>query len=508
MRAESAGLPDRPSRGPLVVAGIAALAVWLAGVGGAYGWFTDELYFLACARHPALGYVDHPPLATLGLAVLRFVAGPRMAVIRLAPALAYAAAIVGTGRLARQLGGRAVAQTLAAALLALAPAMIVIAGFYSMNPFDVLFAVLLTRVALALAGGAAPRAWLPLGALAGCALLVKHQALVPAGLLVLAVLASPARAQLRTRWPYLGLALALALVAPNLAWLVAHDWITLDFYRESVALKNIATSPAGALLGQALLVGPVAFAVALLGAAALLARPDHRGFGAVFVLAVVAMMIAGVSRADRIIGLYPLVFAAGAVAVERGTRARRWLLGVGVAALALGAVPPLPLVLPVMPPDRLAAYAARLGVTPQFDRAKQGTMPQWLADKLGWRELAEQVAAVYATVPAPDRGRVVLFGDDYGAAGALALYGPGLGLPSTVISPHDEFWAWGPGAIPDPIVIAVGHDATFWSALFRSVERAGTIRAPHAFHDGVAIWLVQGNAPGLAARWPQLRRFE
>ncbi len=77
-----------------------------------------------------------------------------------------------------------------------------------------------------------------------------------------------------------------------------------------------------------------------------------------------------------------------------------------------------------------------------------------------------------------------------------------------MISTHDAFWAWGPGEIAEPIVIAVGHDAAYWGALFRSVRRAGTVRAPHAFHDGVPIWVVRGNAPGLAARWPQLRRFE
>jgi hypothetical protein len=66
-------LRQSPSRGPLIVAVVAGCVVWAAGAFGAYGWFADELYFLACADRPALGYVDHPPLATLLLAVFRTV---------------------------------------------------------------------------------------------------------------------------------------------------------------------------------------------------------------------------------------------------------------------------------------------------------------------------------------------------------------------------------------------------------------------------------------------------
>ena len=40
-----------------------------------YGIFRDELYYLACARHLASGYVDHPPLSMWILALVRAVLG-------------------------------------------------------------------------------------------------------------------------------------------------------------------------------------------------------------------------------------------------------------------------------------------------------------------------------------------------------------------------------------------------------------------------------------------------
>src|SRR6185503_408297 len=36
-----------------------------------YGWFRDEFYYLVCADHLALGYVDQPPLSIALLALWR-----------------------------------------------------------------------------------------------------------------------------------------------------------------------------------------------------------------------------------------------------------------------------------------------------------------------------------------------------------------------------------------------------------------------------------------------------
>lgn len=493
-------LSQSPSRGPLIVALVAGCVVWAAGVFGSYGWFADELYFLACADRPALGYVDHPPLATLLLAVFRTVFHDNLALIRLVPTAAFVVAIVQVGRLARALDGGPFAQTLAAALFATAPAVLVIAGFYSMNPFELLLLITLARLAIAIARDADPRTWLWFGAVTGVALLTKHSALLPAGLLAAATLASPARAHFATRWPYLGCLLAAAIAAPNLIWLVQHDGITFEFYTVSVPLKNIEQSPLEAIAGQAMFVGPMVFVVAVVGAVSLARQRSFRGFAAIFAIALVLMMVSGISRADRILAVYPLMFAAGACALERLTR---WRRAFALAMLAIGALPPLPLVLPILPPELVIRYSIALGVTPQLEVAKRGAMPQWLGDKRGWPELVDATAAVYRTLEDHD---VVVFGSDYGTAGALELYGPAAGLPMPVISTHNEFWAWGPGRATT--VLAVGHDAAYWENLYSDVTRAGTVHCTGCLVDGTAIWIARGERPGLAARWSALRRFE
>lgn len=500
--------PPGASRGPIVVAVIAAGIVWAVGAFGAYGWFTDELYFLSCARRPALGYVDHPPLATLLLGVLRFIFDDNLALIRLVPAAAYGASIVLVGGLARSLGGGAFAQTIAAAILAAAPAVLVIAGFYSMNPFELVLAIVLARIALALTDGAPPRAWLAFGAVAGLALLNKHSALLPAALLATAILASPARAHLATRWPYLGCLIALAIASPNLVWLALNDGVTLEFYRISVPLKNIPQTPLEAVVGQAMFVGPLAFVVAVIGAAGLACRSSRRGFAVAFAIAIAIMMASGISRADRILAMYPLMFAAGACVLERVTHERVWARVVAIGVLVTAALPPLPLVLPLLEPPLVMRYSEALAVTPQLEVAKRGAMPQWLGDKRGWPDVVAATAAVLRSLPPAEQERATVFAADYGSAGALELYAPRFDIRAPVISTHNAFWSWGPGAIASRVVIAVGRDAAYWEALYVHVRRGGTVHCSGCLTDGTPIWIAHGDRPGLGARWTYLRRFE
>jgi 4-amino-4-deoxy-L-arabinose transferase-like glycosyltransferase len=96
---------------PELVLGLLTLALHL-WVNGSYGYFRDELYFIACGRHPAWGYTDQPPLAPW-IAALSQAAFGSLRGLRLVPALSSTAAVVLTAAAAGMLGGGLYARWLA-----------------------------------------------------------------------------------------------------------------------------------------------------------------------------------------------------------------------------------------------------------------------------------------------------------------------------------------------------------------------------------------------------------
>src|SRR5512138_579688 len=59
-----------------------------------YGYFGDELYFLACGDHLDWGYVDQPPLVGLVAWAVRHTLGTSLLAIRSVSALAGAALVL------------------------------------------------------------------------------------------------------------------------------------------------------------------------------------------------------------------------------------------------------------------------------------------------------------------------------------------------------------------------------------------------------------------------------
>ena len=495
----------RPTIAPAawVIAAI-TLALHVA-TSGRYGWFRDELYFVACGHHLAWGYVDQPPLIALIARAASL--GRSLYLFRLPPALAHAGLVVLVAVAARRMGGGAFAQALAALATAVAPILLVFGHLTTMNAFEPLAWLGAALVVLAVADGADARWWIAGGAIIGVGVLDKHSVAFFAVALVVGVAATPARRTLASRWFAAALTLAALIVLPHLAWQTGHGWPMLELLRHGQEYKNEPVSLAQFLVAQLILYHPLAAPVWLLGLVELVRAPRLRPLG-IAALLVAALVIALGGKVYYLAPLYPLLFAAGGVAVE-SLLARAWARAAALALLGAGGALTAPLALPILPVPSLLRYQAALHFAPpRTERLRYRPLSQVFADEHGWRELEAAVARVYRALPADQRRRASLYAQNYGEAGALDFFGAPDGLPPAT-SGHNSYYTW--GAPRGDVLIAVGGRRDDYTRDFADVVEAARL-PPNPwvmpYEDELPIFVARGLRRPMSEIWPGARHYE
>jgi hypothetical protein len=480
-----------------------------------YGYFIDELYYLACAQRLAFGYVDHPPLSVALLRLDVALLGDSLPSIRFPAAVAAALTVFLTGFLAARLGGGRYAQALAGLSIACAPLLVVLFSFYSMNAFEVLFWTAMLVTAIELVNRRDPRLWLLFGILSGLALLNKHTVAAFAAAIVFGLALTSERKLLDSPWLVAGGAAALLLFLPNLIWQIHEGFPSLEFYRNAAILKNRPLPPPHVVWNQVLFMNPLTLAVWGAGLYfCFVKRRELRFLTWTWAILLASLMASQSSRPDRMAGIYPALFAAGAVALESALSSARARALLMAAVLAVGAAL-VPIALPILPPAAVSRYVALLGIDTQVERGagKQAELPQWLADRFGWEELARDVSAVVRSLPEEERNGATILVPSYGHAGALELFGDDL---PPVLSPHNTYHSWGrsdASRLASGVAISLGYDAEDLAPVYESVDEVARHRCGFCmtWRNDMAIYIARGpklDGHALGALWERIKHFE
>jgi 4-amino-4-deoxy-L-arabinose transferase-like glycosyltransferase len=448
-----------------VAAGVVAFHLVLSG---RYGFHRDELYHIAGGRHPALGYVDHPPLVPLLARLVTDALGPHLWPLRALAGAVHGVVVVVTALLAGDLGGGRRAMLLAALAAATMPLLVASGSLFSTVVFDQLWWALVLLLVVRLLGGADQRWWLAVGAVAGLGLETRWaMALLVAGLGVGLAAVADGRAQLRSPWLWAGGAVALVLWLPNLVWQALNGWPTLALVRDDDAGLRAAGGRLGYVLVQVGLVGPLAVPLVVAGLWWLWARRPWRVL-AVAGATIAALLLAVGGGAHDLGPVYLVGIAAGSVATEGWLAAapHRWHRAVG--ALAANALVPLAALAPV----------ASVPVYAELFQDVNGE----LAEQVGWPEMVDLVAGVTGVLPDDEQADVHVLTASYGEAAAIDLYGPARGLPpGTALSAHNSYADWWPDGEP--------------SGSFITLRYPRSALAPYC--DTVGPLAVVGNLDGI-----------
>jgi 4-amino-4-deoxy-L-arabinose transferase-like glycosyltransferase len=393
--------------------------------------------------------------------------------VRFFSTLAQAISMVLAGLMARELGGRRWAQVAAAIAVAVAPFALLEGVLFHYSSFDYLWWTLTAYLVVRLLKSDNPRWWLGIGAVIGLGLMTKYTMSFLVVGIVAGVLLTPVRRHLKSPWLWGGVALAFLIVLPNLIWQYQHNFIGLEF-TSSIHTRDVRAGRSEGYLTEQFLFTTNIITVPLWisGLFFYLFSRIGRGFRLLGWMYVVPFLLFYFTqgRSYYMAPAYPMLFAGGAVMFQHWleqlpARALRPVQGTILSLFLISGIVFAPLALPIAPVN-----SGVWNVVVNFNGE--------LKEEIGWPELAQTVAGIYAGLPADVRSQTGIFASNYGEAGAINLYGPAYGLPEA-ISGMNSYWLRGYGNPPPQNLIVLGDDMGRSYALFDSCRIAGRITNPY-----------------------------
>jgi hypothetical protein len=468
-----------------------------------YGYHGDELYFLECGRHLAFGYVDHPPLIPW-IARLADELGGSLSALRAPAIVAGTGTMIFTALLVHEWGGGFRAQLLALLCLFVAPAQLRMGAMLNIPVMEVFLCTVTGYLVVRALSRGERWTWVLAGVTLGLAVLAKHSSLLWGGALAIGILATPSRRVLASRWPWLGVAIALLLVAPNLVWQAHNGFATLEFMRTLRQEVLVTQGRALFLAGQLLYFHPLAAPVWIVGIAFAFRGGGQvmRPFALLFLVMFGFLVVTG-GKPYYLASAYPAVLAAGGIALERWlasrATARRALVGsLAVTGAALGF-----LSLPAMPLQTMdKAIGALLGwaVPPM-------ALTHDLHGMYGWHEHAATIDRVFRSLPADERERASVLAGTYSQASAINV----LRHQSTprAVSGHMTYYLWGPDGERGEVLIVVGLPRELIERHYRACTESARIDAPLArpSNTDVPVYVCRDPLGTMADLWPEIRWF-
>ncbi|MBI5464760.1 MAG: hypothetical protein HY966_07420, partial [Ignavibacteriales bacterium] len=319
------------------------------------------------------------------------------------------------------------------------------------------------------------------------------------------------------RWFLLGGVVAFVLFLPHLVWQITHNFPTLEWQNNVVAQnKNVQLSPVEFFLQQILMVHPLTFPIWLLGLYGFFFSDfakEFRAFGWAYIfLFLIFIALGAKAKAYYLTPFYPVLLGGGAVAISSFILRRErysWVRPTLMSVLIIGGAYTAPLVLPILPEETFIEYSKLVPVSNSAgEHHRMGKLPQQYADMHGWEELAADVAKVYRSLPEGEQKKCAIFGQNYGEAGAIDLFGRKYNLPKA-ISGHQNYYFWGPREYTGELVIVIGDSKESLERVFTSVDLAAVHESEYAmpYESNLPIFVCRGLKTSLKDLWPKVKEW-
>jgi hypothetical protein len=358
-----------------------------------------------------------------------------------------------------------------------------------------------------------PKIWILLGVVFGLGLENKLSPIFIAFGLFIGIILTKQRKYFLTKELYIGAALGLIIFLPNIIWQMGNGFPTLEFMHNASSMKNVHLGFSAFFLNSLSELNPL-YTVYLPGAFYFLFfNKSGKNYALIAWICIIVFIVFVVNNGKPYyMGvLYPVIIAAGIVGTDFiiTTYLKNWLRFIMVFILLASAIIITPFAIPVLNVDAFIRFSETLGIKPASgERSHLGILPQFYADRFGWKEMTEKVAEAYNKLSPEEKKKVVIFGQNYGEASAVNYYGKEFGLPKA-ISSHNSYWIWGyPKDFNGEIMIVIGSNIKDNSKFFEKVELATSHFSKYGMpFENVDIFICRGLKVSPSELWTKIKFY-
>ena len=467
----------------------------------------DELLYFSLGEHPDFGFATVPPMIGWLAWLLQQLLGHGLFAVRILPALMSGVMIFLVAGIAKNLGGSKYAELLAAVGFTVAGFALRTFSLFMPVFLDVFFWTLIIFIVIRYINSDNDKYLIYFGIVAGLSVMNKYLiGVLFVGLLVI-ILFTRYRTVFAKKMFWLGIAAGFLICLPNIVWQFVHNLPVINHLSELERTQLVNVDRVTFLLEQ-LMMGAMASVLSVAGLLFILINrkvAKYRFLGFLMLFVIISLMLLR-GKSYYTIGIYPFLFAAGAVSYDLILK-KTWSRIALPALLILLTWPVLPMGLPIYKSKGLVKYFSvvenKYGVVVgrRFEDNSIHSLPQDYADMIGWEELTRIADSAYNMIE--DKKAAFIYCENYGQAGAITIIGKKYGLPQAVCF-SESFRYWFPHEFNPDITSMVyindepGDDV---KGFFRVITKIGSISDPDARESGTGVFLCQEPVDSFNKFW-------
>ena len=417
----------------------------------------DEFLYYQQGLHFDWGYLENPPLLSYLGIISSWFDGNEFT-IKFWPCLFGAATLIVTCLITADLGGKRFAQFIAG-LGIITGAYLRVHFLFQPNILDIFFWTLAIYFIIRYINNNDTKFLFGFTISLTLGFWSKYSVVFIATSLILSLLLSHHRKVFIEKKFYIAAVTGLIIILPNAWWQFQHNWPLFHHIEELQETQLKFVSPLDFIKDQILMLFPVVL-VWISGLIWLMKQKQWRFLPYVY-LFVIILLILGKGKAYYALGVYPMLLAAGAVALQQWSLKRIWVRYTITVFILIFTFLFIPILLPVWKPEKLARFyqssgAAKSGIL-KWEDQQEHHLPQDFADMLGWKEVTQKAEIFFNSLPDSTKANTIIYCRNYGQAGSLKFYGKDAYFKNKVISDNGSFLLWIPERLWFKHLIFIGR---------------------------------------------------